>query len=359
MRRTRVLAVSVVPLAALAALVVLLLAAGTAAAQPVSFELRGDVPTGQKPVLRVTAVQPVTDLRVELKRDDGKDFTMRHASLAKGQAVMLAIGDGAAGKASYKGSISAQVASGERWSDSLSFETLVRAPIKASYDAEHLDLDKRVLQFKLSRPAGSAELVAIGDDGKELGTGSATYKKEPPDTWLSITWTQPPGTRVMMLKLRAVSAEGLATNVELIPWSVAVEHEDVNFKTDSAVIDPSEEAKLDASLAKITEAVKKSEKFLKLRLYVAGHTDTVGPDAKNRKLSLDRARAIAAYFKKKGLALPIAFAGFGEDVLKVKTADNVDERANRRADYVLGPASGAPPFKGPYLKARASWQQLP
>jgi len=352
MRRTCILTA---PLALL-----VLLAAGTAAAQPVSFELRGDVPVGQKPVLRVTAVQPVTDLRVELKRDDGKELTLRHAALAKGQAVMLAIGDGAAGKAAYQGSISAQIVGGERWSDPLSFETLVRAPIKLSYDAEHLDLDKRVLQFKLSRPAGSAELVVIGEDGKQLGTGSATYQKEPADTWLSITWTQPAGARVMMLKLRAVSAEGLATSVELVPWSVAVEHEDVNFKTDSAVIEPTEEAKLDASLTKVTEIVKRGERFMKMKLYVAGHTDTVGPDAKNRKLSLDRARAIAAYFRKKGLALPIAFAGFGEAVLKVKTADNVDERANRRADYVLGPANAAaPPFKGPYLKARATWQQLP
>jgi outer membrane protein OmpA-like peptidoglycan-associated protein len=341
-------------------ILVILLVAGPAGAQPVSFELRGDVPAGQKPVLRVTAVQPVTDLRVELKRDDGKDFTVKQAALAKGQAVMLAIGDGAAGKASYSGSISAQIVGGERWSDPLSFETLVRAPVKISYDAEHLDLDKRVLQFKLSRPAGSAELVVVGEDGKQLGTGSATYKKEPPDTWLSITWTQPPGTRVMTMKLRAVTAEGLTSSVELIPWSVAVEHEDVSFSTDSAVIEAGEEAKLDASLAKIAEVVKRGERFMKMRLYIAGHTDTVGPDAKNRKLSLDRARAIAAYFRKKGLALPIAFAGFGEDVLKVKTADGVDERRNRRADYVLGPANaGAPPFKGPYLKARASWQQLP
>ena len=71
--------------------------------------------------------------------------------------------------------------------------------------------------------------------------------------------------------------------------------------------------------------MKRSEKFVKMRLYVAGHTDTVGPSAKNRKLSLDRARAIAQYFKKHGVALPIAYAGFGEDVLKVPTKDNVDE----------------------------------
>ncbi len=333
-------------------------AAAQPAAQPVSYELQGQVAVGQKPMLRVTALRKVTDLRVELERDDGKRFTVKHAALTKGQAVTLAIGDGAAGKASYKGTLSVQITGEGSWSGELIFDTLVRAPIKVTYDIEHLDLDKRVLQFKLSRPAGSAALVAIGEDGKELGTGAATYKNEPADTWLSVSWTQPANTRVMMLKLRAVSADGLATNLELIPWSVSIDHEDINFGVDSAVIEPSEGAKLDASLAKIAEVVKRTERFMKLRLYVAGHTDTVGPGAKNRKLSLDRARAIASDLQKKGVTLPIAFAGFGEEVLKVKTPDSTDERGNRRADYVIGPAAGAPPFKGAYLKARATWQQL-
>jgi outer membrane protein OmpA-like peptidoglycan-associated protein len=233
------------------------------------------------------------------------------------------------------------------------------APIKVTYDAEHLDLDKRTLQFKLSRKADTAAITAIGEDGKDLGKGSITVDKASPGSWIPITWTQPADARVMMLKLRVEASDGVATNVELIPWSVAVDHEDVRFATDSAVIEPGETAKLDASLGKITDVIKKSSKFLPMRLYIAGHTDTVGPSAKNRKLSLDRALSIAKYFKSKGVTIPIAFAGYGEDVLKVKTADNVDERANRRADYVIGPASGAPPFKGPYLKAQAGWKNLP
>ena len=202
------------------------------------------------------------------------------------------------------------------------------------------------------------DLVVIGEDGKELGKGSATFKPGPADAWLSITWTQPANTRVMVMKLRVAAADGVASNVELIPWSVVVDHEDVNFKTDSAVIDASETQKLDASLAKITEVVKRGERFMKMQLYVAGHTDTVGSDAKNTKLSIERAQAIAAFFRRKGLAIPIAYAGYGEHVLKVKTAQETDERANRRADYVLGPAAGAPPFKGPYLKTRVEWRQL-
>jgi outer membrane protein OmpA-like peptidoglycan-associated protein len=336
---------------------VLLLLATAAYAQPVSYQFKGDVPVGEKPQMRITAAEPVTDIKVTLKRSDGKVLTLKGGSLAKGKAVTLNIGDGAAGKVSYTGTISAK-ASGGAWSEDFNLDTTVRGALKVAYDADHLDLDKRVLQFKPTREVQSAELVVIGEDGKEIGKGTASYTSAPADGWYSISWTQPANTRVMMMKLRVVADETTASNLELIPWSVEIEHEDVNFATDSAKIEPSEEKKLDASLAKINDVVKRAEKFMKLRLYVAGHTDTVGASAKNRKLSLDPAHSIAAYFRKKGLQIPIAVAGFGEDVLKVKTADNTDERANRRADYVLGPAGGAPPFKGPYLKARADWKQL-
>ncbi|MBA2542892.1 MAG: OmpA family protein [Deltaproteobacteria bacterium] len=232
-------------------------------------------------------------------------------------------------------------------------------PIKVTYDAEHLDLDKRTLQFKVGRPADTADLTVIGEDGKDLSKVSLPITGKPADTWIPITWTQPANTRVMILKLRVASEDGVAQNVELIPWSVAVDHEDVNFASDSAKLEAGETAKLDASLGKIAEIVKRSDRFLKMRLYIAGHTDTVGPNAKNRKLSIDRAVAIGKYFRSKGLAIPVTTAGFGEEVLKVKTADNTDERANRRADYVLGPAAGTPPFKGPYLKVRVGWTPLP
>jgi len=343
----------------LIAILLVTLTVTLAAAQPapVSFQLKGQVAIGQKPQIMITAAQAVSDVRIDLERDDGKKFALKQASIAKGKSVTLDIGDGAAGKASYKGTIAAQ-AGGQKWSDQLTFDTVVTAPIKVTYDADHLDLEKRELQFKLSHGADQADLTVIGDDGKEIGKGTAKLTGEPADKWLPITWTQPAGSRVMMMKLRVSASDGVASNVELIPWSVAIDHEDVNFKTDSAVIEASETSKLDASVTKIADAIKRSEKFMKMKLYVAGHTDTVGDSPKNRKLSLDRALAIGSYFKKKGIAIAIVVAGFGEDVLKVKTADKVDEAANRRADYVLGPAAGAPPFKGPYLKARAEWKQL-
>ncbi len=231
-------------------------------------------------------------------------------------------------------------------------------PLRVSYDSAHLDLDRHVLEFRASAPAASATLVVIGDDGAEIATGSASYSDQPVTAWLSIGWKQPADARVMILRLRVVADDGRATNVELIPWSVAIDHEDVNFETDRAIIRPAEEAKLEASLGKIAEVVRRSKRFMKMTLYVAGHTDTVGTSAKNRTLSLARARAIATYFRRKGISIPIAYAGFGEDVLKVKTPQETDAPANRRADYVIGPSAAPPPFKGPYLKARARWNQL-
>jgi outer membrane protein OmpA-like peptidoglycan-associated protein len=329
-----------------------------ARAQPVSFDMKTDVRLGEKPAIRIQATQNVSAIRLELQRDDGKQFTIAQGALAIGASVILPIGDGAIGHATYTGTISAQAGAGAPWKQELRFETMVHGTtkLKVTYDFEHLDQEHHVFSFKLSQPAASAELVVLGEDGQELGTGSATYDKG--DGWLAVPWTQPAGARVLMLKLRVVATDGNDARLELIPWSIEIEHEDVTFATDSAVIAPAEQAKLDASLAKIQEAATRVAKFVKVKLYVAGHTDTVGPEGKNRKLSLDRARAIAAYFRKKGLAAPIVVAGFGEAVLKVKTPDETDERANRRADYVLAPAGGVPPFKGAYLKAHADWQEV-
>ena len=63
--------------------------------------------------------------------------------------------------------------------------------------------------------------------------------------------------------------------------------------------------------------------------------------------------AVAAWFRQHGISIPIAFAGFGETVPAVKTADNVDEPRNRRVDYVL--SDGPPQYSGGLSPA---WKQI-
>jgi len=346
----------------LAALVLLLAALGarSASAQPLSFQLKNDVPQGKKPSLWLVAIDRVENVKLSLTRDDGETFTAGLVGLASGQKATLDIGDGRGGKATWKGTLSADVpgpGGKTPWSFDLSFETLVRAPITVTYDYDHLDVGKRTLKFQMSRPAGRAELVAYDEDGVEMGRGEAKYKKEPPGTWLTVGWTpspEKPGAKraLMRLALRAESSDKLATNVELFPWQVSIPHEDVAFATGSHEVTPTEARKLDESLVKINETAKRAERFVKVKLYVAGHTDTVGNAASNHELSHKRARSLAEYFRRHGLTIPIVYNGFGEDVLRVQTADGVDEAANRRADYVVGAVGAQPPLPG-------DWKTLP
>jgi outer membrane protein OmpA-like peptidoglycan-associated protein len=135
----------------------------------------------------------------------------------------------------------------------------------------------------------------------------------------------------------------------IIPWSLSVPHEEVNFETDSDVIRPSEVPKLEASLALIKDAVSKHGDLGKITLFVAGHTDTVGTAEHNLTLSRKRARMIASWFKGRGLAIPILYEGIGESGLLVRTADQVDEPRNRRAEYILALAP-------PRLGGDSSWK---
>jgi outer membrane protein OmpA-like peptidoglycan-associated protein len=135
----------------------------------------------------------------------------------------------------------------------------------------------------------------------------------------------------------------------IIPWSLSVPHEEVNFETDSDVIRPSEVPKLEASLLLIKDALAKHGDLGKITLFVVGHTDTVGTAEHNLTLSRKRARTIASWFRGRGAGLPIAYEGMGESALLVKTADQVDEPRNRRVDYILA-------LEPPRLGGELAWK---
>ena len=152
-----------------------------------------------------------------------------------------------------------------------------------------------------------------------------------------LRWSPVPRAEIEKVEFRITAKDGAYRAVMLTPWSVNIDHKEVEFDTNKAVIRPSEVASLEESLDKIKAVLAKVEgKDLgPITLFIAGHTDTRGSSEHNMTLSRDRAQSIAAWFQKKGLCIPIAFEGFGETALKKLTADEVDEQANRRVDYIL------------------------
>ena len=210
-----------------------------------------------------------------------------------------------------------------------------KPPLQVSIDRAKVDLVKHSVEVKLSRVAERVTLKVVGQSGAVLDEVDKSFTGAAPGTPLVVTWAPVSDETVAKIEVWGYDTEGYYAGVAIIPWSVSIPHEEVNFETDSDVIRPSEVPKLEASLQAITDVVSKHSDLGKITLFVVGHTDTVGTADHNLTLSRKRARAIAVWFKGRGLGASIAYEGTGKAGLLVKTADQVDEPRNRRVDYIL------------------------
>ena len=230
--------------------------------------------------------------------------------------------------------------------------------LKVLVDKSKVDMKAHRLEVKMSRPAGKVKITVYDESNAVLADEEQDFAGRAGGTPLIVTWSPSSDAAVGKIELRAYDAQGNWVGVELAPWFVNIPHDDVNFKTDSAEIDGPEVPKVEASFTKIEEALAKDSAAGRMHagitLYIAGHTDTVGSPTHNFKLSQDRARSIAAWFRKRGVKIPISYEGFGETSLAVKTADNIDEVKNRRADYVL--SDGPPTLSNSF---KPSWKLIP
>jgi outer membrane protein OmpA-like peptidoglycan-associated protein len=231
--------------------------------------------------------------------------------------------------------------------------------LRVQVDKSRVDLKGHRLEVKVSRPVGKLTVTVMGESGATLADEELDFTGRPASTPLVVTWTPSSDEPVARIEVRAYQSPDVWVGVELFPWFVPIPHDDVTFKTDSADIDASESPKLDSAFAKLSEALAKDRQngreHAGITLFIVGHTDTVGGDGYNLKLSQARARAIGAWFRKRGVRLPIAYEGFGETSPKVQTADNVDEARNRRVDYIL--SDDPPVFKTAGF--RPAWKRIP
>lgn len=214
-------------------------------------------------------------------------------------------------------------------------EEKARVPLEVTIDKSTVDLEKRRLEVRMSRPAGHVRIKVLTADGGLLADDDIDFKGQPANARLVVTWKPLSDEPVARIEVYAYDVDDNYKGIAIVPWSLEIPHEEVNFETNSAVIRAEEEPKLERSLEAIREAFEQHKELGNVTLFIAGHTDTRGSAEHNRNLSRQRARAIATWFRNHGLTLPIAYEGFGEHALKVPTADEVDEPRNRRVDYVL------------------------
>ena len=331
-----------------AAVLAVALAPSAARADDVEVELTSKPPPQPSdPALVLKVNRPVKAAKLSLTAPDGRKLERTAGPLAKGKRHAFPL-DAAPGTTRLQGSLAVTFQDGGTGELPLDFEVKVWRPLSIEAPEERLRLGKGELDVKLSAPAGKCE-YRVAFDGKDERHGWTRFAGEPAGTWLTVSWpTHGEADVVLRILLTCYDADDNFISLELFPWKLAIPHEDVNFASGRADIEAGEAPKLDAALEAIDTAVRRYGKVVKVKLYVAGHTDTVGDAGSNRALSLARARAIAGYFRKKGVKIPIFTAGFGEDQPAVPTPDETDERRNRRAEYIL---AVQPP-------ARAAWSGL-
>ena len=219
-------------------------------------------------------------------------------------------------------------------------------------DRNKIDLERHRLEITLNRQATEVALKAF-DANKVVLAEESFQPKESAGETILLRWSPSSDAPVARIELFAKDEDDNRVRVTITVWALEIPHEDVHFDTDKSNILPSEVPKLKDALEKIRSALQTYKEMGNKQLFIAGHTDTVGSASHNLDLSRRRAQAIAAWFVKSGLTIPVVFEGFGESLQRVRTKDEVDEPKNRRVDYVI---AVEPPPK--YNKLNPAWKTL-
>ena len=307
--------------------------AGAAWADAIDVKIKVSALLGQgDPSVQVLVLEPVAGLKLKLKRSDGKEIELK-GSAKPGQTRVFDLPQ-AEGKFSYTGDLFVNLPNGTTQSMAMQFDTEVRGPLHMKCEKGDLDVERRKIKFSIDRPGDHAVVRVLMDTGRIAFDGQVPFNGAPANTPLEVTWPETPG-RVLKISIQAYDTAKFFTGLEIFPWQIDIPHEEVNFDSGKWDVRGGEVDKLDKSYALISEAVNKYGRLAEIKLYVAGHTDTVGKNEANRTLSLNRARSIGAFLRKRGLTIPIFFEGFGEESLAVGTGDEEAEPKNRRAEYII------------------------
>ncbi len=330
----------------LAATAVLAVCAAPAArANDIDVVVGAKVAVGEQPKLTVNIHKDLKSASLDVKAPGSRHRQTLGPAPAGGALVFL-LPHKAVGQLKWTGTLSVEFDDGAVGTMPVTFSTEVAGTLKFKVLSSREDVvrDNKV-RLTMERPAGAIDVEVTGDDGVLIANQSKKLAGEAPGTELEIGWVPRTGAQIMKVTVVVHDTTGMfSPEWNLYPWTLEIPHEEVNFESGKSVVLATEEPKLTSVLPEVQKAFARCAKIkVPAKLFILGHTDTVGGNASNRTLSFARAQAIARWFKAHGITAPIYARGLGEDQLKVDTPDETDALANRRADYVLdtdGPLGG-------------------
>jgi outer membrane protein OmpA-like peptidoglycan-associated protein len=301
---------------------------------PVEISVRDTVNLPQEsPRLTLKTQEPIRNLKITVSEHGNLVASKSYPQLGR-DAVQYLTWPAGPGLYDYRIDVSGKTAAGQA-SASLQANVRVMRPLEIFLERERVDLNTRRIHFRINNPPGHVEIIIYNIAGRPIYEADIDLRVQSENSEIVLSWPQLDES-IARIELRVFDISESWVGIELLPYRVEIPHVDVVFETNKWNILPSEKVKLDDAYQRLIQAIKEHGADIKACVYILGHTDTVGSVQHNMVLSGNRANAIATYFRnKRGITLPILACGFGELMLAVKTADEVDEQRNRRAQYIL------------------------
>ncbi len=176
-------------------------------------------------------------------------------------------------------------------------------------------------------------MVLLPQEAQDTGAVLVTTNEESTrldQPWQSVTVNSKGGMTLEGIEKQEVDEIFGAVLSALPPAPVFLQ---IRFLNDTIEIDP-------ASTIVLEELFKIVDQREAVQIEITGHTDTLGSEADNDALSIQRASSIrdmlADLLREKGLdPSTIRIAGRGERDLMVQTEDEVSEPSNRRVEITI------------------------
>ena len=177
----------------------------------------------------------------------------------------------------------------------------------------------------------TSSLVLLPDDQGQQGSVAVLEAKGTPSGTViaqgnsrTRLGSKSPAAKPLGAKGLRKQEAALLTNLPAPPRSFTL-----NFELGTVTLTPQSVASLAALRAEIAARPGPD-------VEVTGHTDTVGSEEHNDRLSTERAEEVLSWLASQGFDRSIMTAvGRGERELKETTADNVGNAANRRVEVIV------------------------